>query len=508
MLDFQICNEGAAPLLFSLSEMTATAKLEGSLDFSPAGSPPAGPAPEADLSTYQPFEGEFVAPAAPQNPEAVLWDQPITTTNLGAYANQDFETPIDAFDIFIADDFSNGEWWSIDTIYVPGNTWNLGGDLECAGLLHWQIYADDGGMPAGDPWGGGDAPVWNYYGPTSDPNVVFSAGVGGFQSDVTLNLDAPLNLPPGDWWLVFYPSLSFSNCFQYGRHVSGTSNGAPAHVINPGGGFGFPTTWTPVTDPSTWGLTAYQDMAFRLEGDTLADVPWLSEDPTTGSLEAGQCITIDLYFDATNLMPGGYYADLTIDSNDPDTPMATLPVTLTVWAPAAIMDVTYDIVDLTVTFDATAVGEEPVNFNWDFGDTGTSTDEDPVHTFGDYGCYTVTLDVDNVCGFDTWTEEICFCEPIEGAGFDWSPVMPIVDETAYFSATMPLTGTGPFTFTWDFGDNVKDVGMYVTHVFTMPDTYSVTLTVENACSEAPVVVPITVKSAMMYYYLPIVIKND
>jgi hypothetical protein len=48
--------------------------------------------------------------------------------------------------------------------------------------------------------------------------------------------------------------------------VAETTNGSPAQVINPGGGFAFPTSWTPVTDSSIWGL-ATQDFAFRLEGD-------------------------------------------------------------------------------------------------------------------------------------------------------------------------------------------------------------------------------------------------
>jgi uncharacterized repeat protein (TIGR01451 family) len=411
MLDFQICNEGNAPLLFGIEEMTSTVKLQSAAEFYPAGSLPASPTPDVGLSVYAPFEGEIVAPEAPQNPTAVLWDQPITDTNLGAYANQDFETAVDAFDIFIADDFGNSEWWAIDTIYVPGNTWNLGGDLDCAGVLHWEIYADAGGVPAGDPWGGGDAPVWTYYGPTSDPNVAFSTGVGGFESNVTLNLDAPIVLPPGDWWLVFYPSLSFANCFQYGRHVSGTGNGAPAQVINPGGGFGFPTTWTSVQDPSTWAMT-YHDFAFRLEGEVAGDVPWLSEDPTTGNMEPGECITVDVHLDATSLMPGDYHADLMVESNDPDTPVSTLPVRFHVWAPAAVMDVSYTVNDLEVTFDATVGGATPINYAWDFGDGGSSDVEDPVYTFGDYTCYTVTLAVDNTCGFDTWQEQICLELPV------------------------------------------------------------------------------------------------
>lgn len=77
----------------------------------------------------------------------------------------------------------------------------------------------------------------------------------------------PIKLTPGTYWFVFYPEMSFTTCVaQYGRHVSDTTNGYVAQVINPGGGFGFPDVWTSVQSVSTWGLTQ-QDFAFRLEGN-------------------------------------------------------------------------------------------------------------------------------------------------------------------------------------------------------------------------------------------------
>ena len=415
LLNFGVCNQGDAPLSFNITEMASATKLAGSLDFRPVGSPStsaqsAGPATASGLSVYQPFEGKVVLPEAPQERLAVLWDQPITTTNLGAYADQDFDPALDAFDIFLADDFTNSDWWAIDTIYVPGNTWNTGGDLDCAELLHWEIYADAGGVPAGDPWGGGDAPVWTYYGSTADPNMAFSTGVGGFESNVTLDLDVPITLPPGDWWLVFYPSMAYANCFQYGRHVSATENNAPAQVVNPGGGFGFPTSWTSVQVTSTWGLD-YHDLAFRLEGVAMEDVPWLGEDPPTGAVEGGECTTVDVLLDATSLIPGEYSAGLVVGSNDPDTPAINLPVSLTVWAPAQILDVTYGMDLREVAFDATAGGHEPLSFSWDFGDGGTSNLADPVHTFPTYTCYPVALTVDNACASDSWSADICLQLP-------------------------------------------------------------------------------------------------
>ena len=200
----------------------------------------------------------------------VLWNQPVSTVNTSSYADQDFETASDPYDIFIADDFTNTQPWSIQTIFVPGNTWNTGCDLTCADYLHFQIYADGGGVPDGYPdgglGGGGNPPIWSLSVIPTDSQVSLTTGTGGFLSNVTLKLNTPIKLTPGTYWFVFYPEMSFTTCAaQYGRHVSDTTNGYVAQVISPGGGFGFPTVWADVTSASIWNLTQ-QDFAFRIEG--------------------------------------------------------------------------------------------------------------------------------------------------------------------------------------------------------------------------------------------------
>jgi hypothetical protein len=60
-----------------------------------------------------------------------------------------------------------------------------------------------------------------------------------------------------------------------------------------------------------------------------ADVPWLSEDPITGTVSAYSATPIAITFDASELDIGTYEADIVISSNDPDG-IETVPVTLTV----------------------------------------------------------------------------------------------------------------------------------------------------------------------------------
>jgi hypothetical protein len=199
---------------------------------------------------------------------AVLWDQPLSSVDTNAYANQDFETSFDGYDIYVADDFvvpAGG--WSITAMFIPNDGWNGATSMTCASMLHFEIYADAGGMPAGYP--GGGAPVWSLAVPPTDPQITLTTGTLGIPTNVLATLTAPAQITTaGTYWFVFYPSAEFGVCGQFGRQVSDTTNAADAMVINPGGGFGFPTTWTSVQDPLTWALPQ-QDFAFRLEGDII-----------------------------------------------------------------------------------------------------------------------------------------------------------------------------------------------------------------------------------------------
>lgn len=210
------------------------------------------------------------SPIAPD--VTVLWDQPLSSVDTITYANQDFETANDMYDIAIADDFAfDWDEWHITEISVTGNTWNPGTDLSCAVALDFFIFDDVGGIPAGHPWGGAP-PVWTLSVPPTDTRITLTTGTGGFLTNVTLSLAPPVVLPPGHYWLVFVPEMEFATCGQAGRQRSETTNLHDAVVINFGGGLGYPTTWTPVTHSSTWGLDT-GDFAFRLDGTAVPTGP-------------------------------------------------------------------------------------------------------------------------------------------------------------------------------------------------------------------------------------------
>lgn len=198
-----------------------------------------------------------------------LWNQPQSSVNPLAYANQDFEAAIDQYDIYFADDFTAGKPWLIDTIFVPGGLWNGGTTLADANSLHFEIYRNIGGKPDGDPRGSGRPPVWSLTVPPTDARITIEADTLGTMGNVMLTLDTPAKLSSGAYWLVFYPEMDLA-AGQYGRFAADTANLSPAQVENPdeaGEYGGLPPTWSTASDYSAQlgGFTQH-DLAFCLQG--------------------------------------------------------------------------------------------------------------------------------------------------------------------------------------------------------------------------------------------------
>jgi hypothetical protein len=410
VLPLEICNLGCEPLTWIIHEYTPT--LAGSTPFVPVKTE--GSRLNPGLATASP---QTRVVAVPPSPEDVLWDQPLSSVNQAAYVDQDF-TDYPAYSSFLADDFVNTDPWAISTIFIPGDGWNGFTTLLNADSLTWQIYADDGtGFPDGDPSGGGNPPVWTLTLPPNDPQVVLSTGTpGGYLSNTTLNLATPLVVPPGHWWLVFYPTMAFGTGGQYGRQPADTANGFVGKFINPGGGFGLGTEWQ---DWSVIGPTQH-DIAFRLEGEiavSYPDFPWLSESPITGTVPPGNCQVVDVTFDATGMAPGDYFASLLIQSNDPEAPQVFVPVTMVVLEPVANADFNWSpsapVAGQPILFEGTASGSEPLSYEWAFGDGNFGSGQTVSHTYAEPGSYDVVLTVTNACGISTVTHTVV----VQAAGF-------------------------------------------------------------------------------------------
>ena len=119
----------------------------------------------------------------------------------------------------------------------------------------------------------------------------------------------------------------------------------------------------------------------------------------------------------------------------------------------------------------------PTSWSWDFGDGGTSTVENPSHTYTIAGTYAVTLTAKNAYGSDSETK----------IGFVTAGGKPVADFTADqrvgvkpFTVKFTDLSTGnPTTWAWDFGDGTKSIEQNPVHVYQVEGAYDVTLTVTN-----------------------------
>jgi len=141
-------------------------------------------------------------------------------------------------------------------------------------------------------------------------------------------------------------------------------------------------------------------------------------------------------------------------------------------------------IDLMVQFtspDVDANGHQITSWNWDFGDGGTSTEQNPMYTYDSAGTYTVTLVATNIRG-----------GTVMGVGPEVT-ALPIT--TDFYTAdvtngTAPLTvqfnadsmDAGGFTIAtwfWDFGDGDTSTDQNPMHTYLSAGDYTVTLRATN-----------------------------
>jgi len=113
---------------------------------------------------------------------------------------------------------------------------------------------------------------------------------------------------------------------------------------------------------------------------------------------------------------------------------------------------------------------------WTFGDVGTSTLEDPVHTYTAPGTYTVSLTVVGPGGSDTETKTgyVTVLDPPPIADFSGAPLAGIAPLTVNF--TNAITGGATTSRFWDFGDLGTSTELNPSHTYTAAGSYTVSLT--------------------------------
>lgn len=134
-------------------------------------------------------------------------------------------------------------------------------------------------------------------------------------------------------------------------------------------------------------------------------------------------------------------------------------------------------VPLTVSFTNLSLGG--LTYQWNFGDGGMSTAEDPVYTYNTPGTYSVTLTAWGLGGaVNTVTHmNIVVAHPRATAFFVLQPDEVLVPSQPVFTYNLSANADSYF---WDFGDGTTSSELNPIHYYGAPGTYDVMLIANNA----------------------------
>lgn len=151
-----------------------------------------------------------------------------------------------------------------------------------------------------------------------------------------------------------------------------------------------------------------------------------------------------------------------------------------------------DPVTLDFTYTSPSFFSLPINFAgicnvavsswaWTFGDGGTGSGQNTVHTYLSIGDVPVTLTVLTAYGYLSVTKILSIFPASAVADFIYSPLTGIVvGESVLFTdlSTPQPTPNGSITATWswDFGDGEHSTAQNPSHAYGAPGIYNVTLT--------------------------------
>jgi gliding motility-associated-like protein len=178
------------------------------------------------------------------------------------------------------------------------------------------------------------------------------------------------------------------------------------------------------------------------------------------------------------------------------------PVKLTVTDNTGCTDTYTDIVhiaNIVATFSGDSIAclklpyqfknsstEDPLTYAWTFGDGGTSTDKEPLHTYNTPGSYNITLDIVGSTGCTSHAEAKNFLRvPNPIADF----TVPSVAANVCPPVKIQLTNnsTDYIRSVWTFGDGSTSAEQDPLHNYIRPGTFPVSLTVYSAgdCASSP-----------------------
>ncbi|MGG9961343.1 PKD domain-containing protein [Ferruginibacter sp. SUN106] len=144
--------------------------------------------------------------------------------------------------------------------------------------------------------------------------------------------------------------------------------------------------------------------------------------------------------------------------------------------PIAAFDVDFLCKSKTRTFTDKSIGAD--EWNWNFGDGNTSTQQSPVHTFADTGTYTISLRVKNYTTGCEYTKTTSIRIIDERASFTASDSVICKNNVVNFTAT-GNNNANVASYEWSFGDGATGGNGSTSHTYTLAGKYTVQLIVTD-----------------------------
>ena len=265
----------------------------------------------------------------------------------GSAYTADEEAGYSAYQSFTGGGYIDGmRFWVID-FFNDGTTW-LGCDGGDPRTFNIGFYSDNGGMP------GMEISMQQIEASRVNTGELFS---GEPIYEYTIDLDYPVLVTEG--WFSVQGTGTTSDCWTLLVNEVG---GAGTCMQFNGGSFSLQT----------------EPLGFCLMGEGFN--PWLSFDPTAGTVTPGNSGTIEVECNTSALpTPAGtemYYATIYVNSNDPATPVVEVDVTLELTGGSQLdppTDLEYEIIDDDVNLTWTSPGGGGGTIEELIYDNGTAT---------------------------------------------------------------------------------------------------------------------------------------
>jgi subtilisin family serine protease len=400
--------EGHVPLTFETHEVNIAAPGSGVAGVTTVRTPPAGAAANARTT-----RGLFPGAARPAVPAGLMMEGDVLASWPAVGIDLPWGVGSTGADVWISDPDEGGEacgdrgacldavytasgdlqrtvdtpWasaWPADMAFGRGLIWqlNVGGDNGIYGL-----DPSDGTVVTtitGSPWSG-ISQRGLAYDPAED---VFY--VGGWNEGIVYRVAGPTHATPGETLNQCSPAdqaiagLAWNPAFGLLWQAT-NSESDTVYLLDPA------TCETvralPHPDPgynaggleldpagNLWMISMGSGTVYLVESGlpNYSDAPWLTVSPASGTVAPDESAAVDVTIDTTGLAPGIYRAAVVITTNDEDSSLALLPVTLTV--PAYLQGINAGGAAFTDTnTDQTAYAADRAYAPGAFGWVGTSS---------------------------------------------------------------------------------------------------------------------------------------